>query len=317
MHGSRALFATTIATALVVSLLTASPALAQSDDEVLLLLHGGIQGPVRLDLDPDDASVFERGQLTLVDTPDLINDIVSLPDGAILLAGPSTTRVSLSPPSREDLDTLYTSTSTFSLLATATGAAFGSGGRLARVFIGDARLSTIQLLDLTTEQVVWATSLGIPGSGADLVRLVTLPDSRLAVATNWPSVGVQGVDVLPTPGATDPSRLRFANTEHEGQPTDTTVLSDLGTARDLAALDADTLLVTTRSSLIALSVSSRSVLWRVDVGDGSIGAPLTGELASARPLASGRIAVATFEPGVWTQPHPSHRYRPHNCGRAQ
>ncbi len=303
MHGPRAL----LATSLLASLLIASPALAQSDDEVLLLLHGGIQGPVRLDLDPDDASVFERGQLTLVDTPDLINDIVSLPDGSILLAGPSTTRVSLSPSSREALDTLYTSTTTFSQLSTATGAAFGSGGGLARVFFGDARLSTITLLDLTTNQSVWATSLGIPGSGAELVRLVALPDSRLAVATNWPSVGVQGVDVLPTPGATDSSRIRFANAEHEGQPTDTTILPDLGTARDLAALDADTLLVTTRTSLVALSVSSRSVLWRVDVGDDSIGTPLTGELASARPLNSGRVAVATFEPGVWTQPHPSHR----------
>ena len=249
---------------------------------------------------------MERGQITLLDQPALIQDLIALPDGSILIAGPSNTSVSLSPPSRQSLDTLYTSATSFSLIQTATGAAFGSGGGLARAFIGDARLGSAQLLDLNTDEIVWSTSLGIPGSGADIVRLVTMPGLRLAAAMNWAGVGVQGVDVLPTPGSSA-TRIRFASAEHEGQPTDTTIINEIDTLRDLAALDEDTLLLTTKTSLLAVAISSRAVVWRVDLGDDSVGEPLTGELASARPLASGLIAAATFQPGVWTQPHPSHR----------
>ncbi len=232
----------------------------------------------------------------------VVRDVKVLPDGAFLLTGPDQGVVRSDP--REGLwQRLMTPLDMFATIESASVSAYDSLGRPSQLLITDSQPTIVSLWDVGSQAYTWRRNLFVPGARGFFAQGIVLPEDEVAIATSWRSLGLYGIDLI---DARDPARQgphRIANLAHAGAPDALTLMGELDELRELMALDAQHLLVTTRLALFVMRRDGE-IVWRVDVGD-AVG--LTGELASARALPSGLIVAATFAPGFWTQAHPDHR----------
>lgn len=296
--------------ALTLLSLATQTAHAQSQDATLVLSHGGVEQLDIIDLiqaPQGQPQLLDLGQLRIFSAqegPKTLEDLRTLPDGRVLLGGISKRGVIIVDPL--DLDNpqpLYQSPDTFSQLSTIAVANYGAFGTPTRVIFADSRSAIISIYDTQDAAVVRREGVFINGGRASFAQSILMPQNRLASATNWSALGIYAIDILDLGAQGGPSLTRFSNTTHADQPAQTFTRDFIQELRDLIALDADTLLVTTRFSVFAMTTSGE-LLWRLNVEEDEA---LSGELASARVTPGGKLVIASFEPGQWTQPHPNHR----------
>jgi len=163
----------------------------------------------------------------------------------------------------------------------------------------------IAIHDARAEADLWSHRLTSPTVPAELIQVIALPDRRVALAMNWPTLQASGVDVLDLSAdrAGEPE-VRFANKSHQGAPESTTIVEGMTDLRDVFGLDDDRVLITGARQLFVVSISEHELLARVSLTDRP---NLAGEFVAARGLPSGHVAAATVEPGLWTRPHDNHR----------
>lgn len=291
--------------------ISASSALAQSQDAVLVLSHGGIEQLDVIDIQPTpqgDLEIVDLGRLRIFSTqdgPQTLEDLRVLPDGRLLVAGFSKRQVALLDPLDPEQNLrLYNSPDSFSQLTSVAVITYGAFGSPTRFAFSDSQLSLVSIYDTQDKAIVRRDGAFITGGRASFAQSILLPGGRLATATNWNALGVYAVDLIElTPQDGGPTLTRFTNTTHIDQPAQTFVRQEIDQLRDLMGLDAQTLLVTTRFSVFAMTTSGE-ILWRLTTADDP---ELNGELASARVSPGGKLIVASFEPGAWTKPHPNHQ----------
>ena len=282
---------------------------AAAQDGVLVVPHGGVRALPQMTIERigDQWSVADLRAVEIFPAPEnarVIKDARVLPDGRILLSGIDDTDIGVSDPDTGEYALVFRSENVFSSIESGVIAGYSPSGNLARVLYTDPSLSVAGIYDRTLEREIWRASLFVTGARALLVQAILLPGARIVTATNWRSIGVSGIDRFELAADPNtPSQVRMATAMHEGAPEELLIVPELDSLRDVMALDADTLLVTTRYKLLAIQFDG-TILWELDTLDDPM---IQGEFASARVLPSGRIVAATFEPGVWTSPHPNHR----------
>lgn len=192
-------------------------------------------------------------------------------------------------------------------VASASAAGYAPDGRLTRILLAENSTQRIAIYDRGLGQYLWTRQLVLPPVRADIVQAIALPDHRIALAANWPTLGLSAIDVFRLDEESAAfQRIRFANKSHSDEPRNFVVLPDIEQVRDVFGLSDGRLLVTTAQKLLILSTSEMDgkIEASFSLGDSD---ELAGEWISARQLPSGQIAAATVEPGLWTQPHPNHR----------
>ncbi|MEM1347856.1 MAG: MYXO-CTERM sorting domain-containing protein [Myxococcota bacterium] len=288
-----------------------SSAYAQSGPEdVVVITHGGTRSVTLVTVDDlGDTSNLTQFVLPEDRPSELIASVRALPDGSLLLAGVGDARVVRVLADGALRDT-YVSPRRFPELTSAAIAGYASNGAPTQVLVTDASSSQAIVRDLRRGADIWTTSLSVPpqgsalGSQARIFQGAVLPGGRIALAAQLTTLDTWTVDIFTLAGADDPEmRQQLSSRPYPQQPPTTRVAPELERARDMTALDADTLLLASATSAFALKTDG-SVAWTIDIADFL---DVGGEIAAARKLDSGRIAVATFEPGVWTQAHPNHR----------
>lgn len=308
-HPSRS---TRAGVALLAALLTALawPASARAQDGVLVVPHGGARALDQLTLEPDGGGwrVVTLAQVPVLpdeEEPRTLADARVLPDGRVLVAGLSDEGVGASDLGAGTFEWLWEPSTPFSENESAAVVSYGVGDAPTRLLITDTVPSLLFVWDVAQARMTWQRSMFIPGARAFMQQAIALPNARVAVATNWRSVGVYGVDILSLNPEADGelSHRRVANRAHEGAPADFVEQPELDELHELMALDEDTLLVTTRFAIFSMELDG-AINWSLRLSDLE---DQGGEFASARALPSGHMAVATYEPGRWTAPHPNHR----------
>lgn len=294
--------------AFVLCLCLPNSAAAQNEDAVAILSNGGVETARLYDLDATQTllRVVDRGERRIVDAalgPVVVRDLKILPDESHLLADVEGRGFTIT---EDDGAFSYAFAPAFELprVTSATVTAYATAAQPARVLITDSNRSLAQVVDPSTDEVGWQRSFSIPGARASFAQAVALPESRIAIAINWPGVMLSGIDIFSARGgAPDQQVRRLASSDDPSNPPQTVVVPDLAEIRDVMGLADGNLLVTMPFALAEIDQDGQ-IVWSVDI---TSSLDINGEFASARLLPSGRVAVATFQPGVWTTPHPNHR----------
>lgn len=298
-----------LSTSILLLLMCLAPlsVLAQSRDAVLVLSHGGVQSLDLLDLQPGVNQSFDviQGSVRLYpqnEAPQTIEDLRVLPDGQLLTSGIRKNQLTQFDPLNTSHTTLYTHNTRSQLksLSVITYSAFGTPRR---ILFTDNSNSIVNIFDTQTEKIVWRQSLFITGGVTSFAQAILLPNAKLAIATNWSALDLHAIDIVELAPGPGPSLTRFSNTTNIDHPEQTFIREQIDELRDLVAIDAETLLVTTQFSVFAMRTNG-DILWTINMADDL---NFGGEFASARITLNNTIAIATFEPGVWVQPHPNHK----------
>jgi hypothetical protein len=297
---------------LTLALLVTLEGAAMADDALVVLPTGGVTDGFVLDLDTasagaaDGAQVIDLGRRPLVDSqlgPIAIRDLKILPDDSNLMSDVDGRAVAIT-----DAD------ATFSYafappgdrprVTSASVTAYAAPGEPARILVTDSNRSMAFVVDPVEETMVWQKSFALPGARATFAQAIALPEKRAAFGVKWASLGLSAIEIYQTHSG-QPTDLiaRLASADDRQFPPETVVVPEIAELRDLMGLPNGNLLVTTRYAITEMTTQG-DVIWTVDIGQTT---ELRGEFASARLLASGRIAVATYQPGVWTNPHTNHR----------
>jgi len=300
-----------LASLLVVGTLIAVPTagLAQSSDAVAILPTAGTDSAVvyRLTGSAGKLSAERAGSRTLASeelAPASFTDFKVLDGGGNLLAD-GVDRGVLTTDESGAVDFQLADAGGRPGIASASVAGYDAQNRPDRLLFADEQQRRIEIYDQQFETVVWGNEISEPAGAIEMVSAVALPGARVAVGMNWPTLQVTGIDLydLESGDSTAPE-VRFANREHPGAPTSLITDADLTDLRDVFGLGGDRLLVVTTDALFVVSLSEKSIEKRLTLSDHS---DFAGAFQSARKLPSGRVAVATVEPGVWTSSHPNHR----------
>lgn len=319
------------AVALYFSLAMPTSARADEGDALLVLPTGPARNAQVLGL--SDASgetqVVDLGEHRLLDAAigaAPIRDLKILPDGRNLLTDVGGRGVLISNADGQ---------AEFSLsgpgerlrISSASVSAYAAPGEVARLLITDSNRSQAFVIDPRNPdaRLAWIQGFSLPGSRADFVEAIALPEQRAAVAVNWTTLGISAIDIYETQSGAPNTRLRrLAGATQPNQPSDSEIVPDIKNLRDVMGLPNGNLLVTTQFTLFEMSLEG-VINWKVTLGQGASGlggasdnqstdaagdaatTTLSGEFSSATLLPSGRIALATLQPGVWTAPHINHR----------
>lgn len=289
-------------------LLAGAPDRAFAEDGVAVLPTGGVTDAPVYDLDTTgpEPRVRDRGRRPLVEEatgPVPIRDFKILPDGRNLLTDVDGRGVAITGADAA-IDYAFTAPLERPRVTSASVSAYAAPGEPTRLLVTDSNRSQVYVIDPATDEIAWIKSFAMPSARASFAQAVALPGGRTAIAVSWPSLAVSAIDIYESqagvPG--DPVR-RLASAQHPDAPDEVVIVPELADIRDLMGLPDRHLLVTTRFKLLEIDLDG-AIVWSVDIADSD---KLHGEFASARLLPSGRVAVATFEPGVWTSPHTNHR----------
>ena len=191
-------------------------------------------------------------------------------------------------------------------VASASVAGYDSTDRPIRLLVAENSRQRIAIYDTRVDEFIWSRQLTEPPVPAELVQAIALPGHRVAVGMHWPSEQASAVDIfdLSADPESDEARTRYATKDLPGGPLEVVPETDFTQLRDIFGLDAETLLLTTRTKLLILSLKEEEITAEFALDDQP---DLAGEFVSARRLPSGKIAAATAEPGLWTRPHANHR----------
>jgi MYXO-CTERM domain-containing protein len=301
---SRSFGVTAVITLMAALLSTAS---VKAEERVIVVFVGSnLRAPVYGLVEDGDhltaQAITERVLLGRSSSGTTFSDIRILPSGHALLADANQRGFAVTNGDGDVLVQLGGAGSVPSITSAAV-VAYADGRLPARVLLTDNGTGRAQIYDLTERRYVWHQPFTLMGLRGQLTTAIWLPGDRAAVAVNWPALGISAIDVLLTRAGEDWRPRRFTNVAHQEGPIEQIVVKELESIRDVMAYGADNLLVTTRHSLMALGPDG-TVLWQIESGQLP---QLSGEFASGRWLPSGQVALATFEPGYWTYPHPNHR----------
>ncbi|QDG53975.1 hypothetical protein FIV42_25500 [Persicimonas caeni] len=281
---------------------------AAAEDGVAIIPNGGATEARVFDLDTSQADirVRDRGRRQLVSDalgPVAIRDLKILPDDANLLSDVDGRGIAITE-TDGSFSYSFASATERPRVTSASVTAYAGLGAPTRVLVTDSNRSLAFVVDPQNDEWVWQQSFAMPGARATFAQAIALPSQRAAFGINWTALGLSAVDVY-TVQSGEPTTIirRLASAQHPDPPPETVIVPELAELRDLMGLPNGNLLVTTRFGLSEITTEG-DVVWKVDIGES---AELRGEFATARLVPSGRIAVATFEPGVWTSPHEHHR----------
>ncbi len=281
----------------------AALAAAQSADAVVVLGSGGVERVAAFDIARQpEVRAINLGTRRVVPAevgPVEIGDIKILRDGSYLLSDVSGRGVVVTRADGSEFTLVYDPTGQFQRVSAASVASYFSVGEPSLLLMADP--SGVAIRRASTQTVSWFRPLSIASSTARVVQVIAMPDNVVAVALNWPSAGVSAVQ-LGSSLEVEPF-AEFESAEHLESSDQAIVVPELDGLRDLQGLANGNLLVTTRYAVLELTQSGEVV------GEWAAAdyPAMNGELASARMLASGLVAVATFEPGEWVRPHTNHR----------
>ncbi len=294
-----------------ISILSA-PVDAYTDDAVIVVGSGGSRFASIYDLQstPEDTdnpaiSAVFTGQRTLLSADVGIatfSDIKILPDGSHLLSD-GNARGFLITETDGKIRTQLRPPNQVPAIASASVVSYIGPGQPLEVFMADNSTSSASVYDITRQKYVWTHSFISDSFRARVSSVIVLPNQKFAVAVNWPALNLFAIDIFDKSAGEAPPHRRIANKNHNGAPASLTIQPAIDEIRDITARIDGSLLVTTRFSILALAPDGQ-LLWNFDIGTSDT---IAGELATARWLPSGRIAVASFEPGKWTQAHTNHR----------
>jgi MYXO-CTERM domain-containing protein len=296
---------------LIAALLCPLSASALGDDAVYVLPYGGVEALWTLDLDEQGAQprALDLGAERIrdaADGPTTITDVKPLPDGALLLTDVGGQGVLWLSADRTQTQLLYKAPSPALFpLAAASVVRYGPSGLPRVLLIGDTTTSSAILYDVAEQRALWTQSAFLPSGRGFVSQIISQPDDRAWIGMWWRGEGVTGVDRITrdAAGTALMPPARIANRAHDGAPSALTVLDTLDEVRDLQGLPDGGVLITGRFIIIRVNANG-TARWQLPILDQP---GLAGELASARLLPSGKLAVATLEPGEWTRPHPNHR----------
>lgn len=279
---------------------------ARADDRVVAVFVGpNERAPVfTLGVEDDLFQSISLGERILIEGAPAatFSDIRILPSGGALLAD-ANQRGFLVTDRQGELLFSMGAPRTIPLIASAAVASYANESLPARVLLTDNSTGRAQIYDLIEERYVWNQAFALSTIRGQLKAAIWLPMDRAAIGINWPNLGVYAIDVLPTQGGEGLRPIRYTNIAHNDGPIDQIVVEDLQAVRDLMSYGEGDLLITSQHRLLAIDALGE-VLWMINAGDHPA---VQGEFASARWLPSGRLALATFEPGQWTFPHTNHR----------
>ncbi len=289
---------------------------AYTEDAVIVIGTGGSRSAAIYDLQPYQDNhespaetrleAIPLGQRTLLSAElslATFSDIKILPDGSHLLADASARgflitdtngkiRSELRPPGQVPL------------IASASAVSYLGPGEPLEVLMADNSTARASVYDIARQQYVWSHHFISASFQASIPAAIVLPNQKFAVAANWPALNLFAIDIFDQSNPEAPAHRRIANQHHSHSPDQLVIQPAIDDEiRDLTARIDGSLLVTTRFSVHAIAPDGQ-ILWTFHTATSS---DVAGELASARWLPSGRIALASFEPGHWTQPHTNHR----------
>ncbi|TDP76408.1 MYXO-CTERM domain-containing protein [Bradymonas sediminis] len=308
--------------ALITAVVLASPLLfateLRADDTVLVVPTGPTMNAQVFGLNEangEPASV-DFGHYPLLDSTmgqAPIRDLKVLPDGRNLLSDVAGRGVAIT-------DAL--GASEFSLdapgarlrITSASVSAYAAPGEIARLLITDSNRSQAFVVDPRNPsgRLNWARGFALPGSRASFVDAIVLPGQKAALGITWATLGVSAIDVFSTSSGSPQTVIRrLASTTHPNQPEEFVIIPELDQLRAFMGLANGNLLVTTQYSLFEMDLEG-DIKWKITLGQGAVDAngeamTLRGEFTDATLLPSGRIALTTAQPGVWTSPHVNHR----------
>ncbi len=298
---------------LVCLALLTMPAPLHAEDAVLIVPHGGVRELPALEIIEDQVDAWRVTQapsLELLgeDEPlDVFSDVKVLPNQTALVSGfeqLARAQAVLVDPGQSSSQLIWQADNGFSNVNSISVALSFTPGDPSRILLTDSNASLVQIWDRDQQTFVWRQSVFVQGARAFIVQAIALPGNRIVSASNWPAISVGGVDVFNlTPEPDELATYRIASQTYPGAPDTLRIQPALQDVRDVVALDAETLLVTTINKIFTMNLEGE-LGWQLDK---SALEGVQGEFASARVLPSGRIALATFEPGQWIAPHPNHR----------
>src|SRR5690554_4269061 len=199
-------------------------------------------------------------------------------------------------------------------ITSASVSAYAAPGEVARLLITDSNRSQAFVLDPRNPggRLNWTRGFALPGSRASFVDAIALPGQKAAFGIHWATLGVSAIDVFTTSSGSPQTVLRrLASATHPNQPEEFVIIPELDQLRAFMGLANGNLLVTTQYSLFEMDLEGE-IKWKITLGQGAVDANgaamnLRGEFTDATLLPSGRIALITAQPGVWTAPHVNHR----------
>lgn len=291
--------------ALLLATLTfgSAPVFAQSGDAVVVLYNGPVDTVEVFDLSVANEAqrLGDRRILPQALGPLQVADLKILPDGSHLLANVDGRGAVVTSPTGAEVRWTLDPQRRQAGIDAASAYTFFAPGEPSLVVSADSEASTVTLRNTAQPNVAWYNVLRLTTARGDIAQTIALPGNRVATAVNWLTAGIYGVVVT----STDPDGARrdTLNVTHAEAPADSRIVPELGQTRDLVGLGDDRLLVTMRYGLLVLDADG-NLEDHIDLGELR---QANGELASARVLPDGLWAIATFEPGLWVQPHVNHR----------
>lgn len=273
---------------------------AQSEDAVIVLLHGGVDSVRALDLDSND-EVVELGDEKFADMLWTGSDIKRLPGGGHLLAQASGAGFAIFN-TDGSLQFQFDESLRFRDVSSASVAGYVSLTEPGRILLADSFQGVASIRDIRTGQLVWFQNLQVQGRFPTFAQAIVMPDNKVAVAANWPAIGLSAIDLFSFGGGMI-TRQQFANFVGVEAPDATIPLDALAEGiSDIYGLADGAFLVSTPFEVFQLE-SDGTIGWRFDIREQ---VAIGGEIEAARLLDSGRVAFATFERGKWISGHPNH-----------
>lgn len=297
-------FITTIFAAIAVF----APSLVDAGDGVVVVGSGGSTGVRVLDLESNDGAevVIDQGRrrvLPIAEGPQVINDVRILPDGSHLVSGGDALGLIVTDEDGEEIFRLSRQAA-FGAVATAVVGSYFSGAQPSRIVLGSDTVGAVVVRQVSSERLLLFDSTRLGESRGQHADVAVLPDNTIVVAANYPAARISSLDFLTIEDGII-SKRRFSDQENLSHPADTILDPAFADIRDVHGFGGETpgdVLVVTRTRAFRLA-DDGTITWTVTLGDIGIG----GEFAAGVVLPSGRIALASFEPGRWVDPHPNHR----------
>ncbi len=278
----------------------AVPAWGQSENAVIVLFHGGVDSLRALDLSAEN-EVLDLGNEVFASELWAGSDIKRLPGGSHLLAQASGAGFAILN-ADGSLQFEFDEARRFRGIASASVAGYVSLSEPSRILLADGFQGIASIRDIKTDQLVWFQNFQLQGRFPSFARAIVMPGS-VAVATNWPPLGISAIDVFIF-GEGVVERRQYANVVGVEAPPDSISLNALDEGvSDIYGLADGAFLVATPFTVFRMTENGQ-VDWLFDTRD-ELG--INGEIESARLLDSGRVAFATFERGKWTSSHPNHQ----------
>ncbi len=297
------LWAALVAAGLV---LGAGSAEGQSEvEEIYVLSAGGVGELKRFSIrhNSQSATTIDKDSPLLLTTFDgglaAFSDLTVLPNGRIMLASSLGGGAMVFDDQGLQIDDIAANGAP---LTSAVAAGFVTPDEPDLVLLSQDTPGRIRLHDVIDDLDDWTLPFGRDGEEASIIRSIRLVDDQIATAALWPTLDLSAVEIASVDDPADVERIIWSR-HHPERLEEEPVIDDLHPLRDLVAtVDGDLLI--TAAHQISLIAPDGQLLWSMNIGDDPA---LGGEFESARWLDTDLIALATRQPGLWTQPHSNHR----------